>query len=393
MIHTSITLFLVVVCFSLTSAQTTWVADNNFNAPTGLNVFPTIQEAVDAASDGDVVQVQPSPTTYGNVSVNKQLTLMGIGFNVDKELPLLSNMGSITLTNNGGGASDADGTIIQGLDFTQLFAGFNTGSAFVLENVLVQNCQFQYLVNDISTYSPIDGFEIRDCYLYGSIIGYSVLFRRSAANVIIRNNLILNPIGFQSTASSNEVTNNILYDGIQVNADGTNTTILNNYFIASTGGDGAFVSEFKDCIVANNIFYGMTPSFLTGGNSTSTNFQRNVFTNNLVFSTGDDVMPPAGGGVGNSGSGNITGTNPLFINVSLSNTWSSAYDFSLQVGSPALNTGSDGTDIGITGGSYPFPDTNLILKTTAAPVIQILNTTTVINPGDDLPVRIKAKSN
>ena len=77
----------------------------------------------------------------------------------------------------------------------------------------------------------------------------------------------------------------------------------------------------------------------------------------------------------------------------LLNTWTGAYDFTLMTGSPALLAGSDGTDIGISGGSYPFPDANLVLKTTAAPVIQILNTTTVINPGADLPVRIKAKSN
>ena len=34
-----------------TQAQTIWVADNNFNAPTGPNVFATIQAAIDAAAD------------------------------------------------------------------------------------------------------------------------------------------------------------------------------------------------------------------------------------------------------------------------------------------------------------------------------------------------------
>ncbi len=387
---------LLILLITIVHAQTVWVADNNFNAPTGANVFNTIQAAVNAASDGDIVQVQPSPTTYGNASIDKQLTLMGIGFNVDKDVAHLSNMGAIYLRNNIDNSNDSDGTIITGLNFTFLWPGFDTGPDFVLENILIQNCQFQYLynINTLNGYSPIDGFEIRDCYVWGSIGGYGLYFSLLATNVIIRNNVILYGHYFQSTTPGNIIiSNNILFDGIQIKANGSNATILNNNFIASSGSDAAFFTEMKDCIVANNVFYGMTPSVSNSGNSTSTNFQRNLFNNNLVYSTGDDVMPPAGGGVGNTGSGNITGTSPLFTNVQLLNTWSSAYDFSLQVGSPALNAGSDGTDIGITGGAFPFPGTNLILKTSAVPVIQILNTTTVINPGDNLPVRIKVKSN
>ena len=387
----TLVLFLLTIFSISVSGQTVWVADNNFNAPTGSNVFSTIQAAVNAAAPGDIIQVQPSPTTYGNVSINKQLTLMGIGFNVDKDIPLQSNMGNITLTNNVDDTSDADGTIIKGLKFKYLYPGVNTGPSFLLQNILVKNCQIQYIYNNGG--SPIDGFEVRDCYITSLIGSYGIYFILKATNVIIRNNLLLFGIIFNSTnPGSNIITNNIIYGGIHVVADGTNTIITNNNFIASSGGDSGFKSRLRDCIVTNNIFYGSTPSISTGG-TTSSNFQRNVFTNNLVFSTGDDTMPPTGGGAGNSGTGNITGVSPSFTNVPLLNTWSSGYDFTLQGGSAAINAGSDGTDIGISGGSYPFPTTNLVLKTTAAPVIQILNTSTVINPGDNLPVRIKANSN
>lgn len=376
-------------------AQEVWVANNNFNAPTGTHIFSTIQAAVDAAAAGDVVQVQPSPNTYGNASIDKQLTLMGIGFNVDKDIPLQSMMGSITLTNNLDNTSDADGTIIKGLNFTILYPGFNTGPAYTLDNILVRNCQLQYIYSqNVSSYSGVTNLEVRDCYLTASVSGYSIYFADKLSNAIIRNNLLADGIAitYSFGPASNIITNNIIYGGIYVNVAGSNTTILNNNFIASSGGDAAFNSQLQDCIIANNIFYGMTPSMATGGSS-STEFQRNVFTNNLVFSTGNNLMPPTGGGSGNSGSSNITGTSPLFTNVQLLDTWDSGYDFTLQGGSPALNAGSDATDIGISGGSYPFPDANFVLKTTHAPVIQILNTSTVINPGDDLPVRVKANSN
>ena len=319
---------------------------------------------------------------------------MGIGFNVDKDIPLQSNMGNITLTNNVDDTSDADGTIIKGLKFKYLYPGVNTGPSFLLQNILVQNCQIQYIYNSGSSTSPIDGFELRDCYITAIVAGSAgTYFAKQATNVIIRNNLLLTGISFASTTpGSNIITNNIIYGDIYVSAVGTNTTITNNNFIASSGGDSAFKTKLQDCIVANNIFYGSTPSISTGG-SNSSSFQRNVFTNNLVFSTGDDTMPPTGGEAGNSGTGNITAVSPSFTNVQLLNTWSSGYDFALQGGSPAINAGSDGTDIGISGGSYPFPTANFVLKTTAVPVIQILNTSTIINPGDNLPVRIKANSN
>ena len=386
---------LLIILLVLTShvlvAQTIRVADNNFNAPTGPNVFPTLQEAIDAASPGDTIQVQPSPNSYGDVSINqKDLTLMGIGFNVDKDIPLTSIAGNITLTNIADNTSDADSTKIIGLQFNILYLAYNTGPAYTLENILVQSCQIAYIYAWGSSYSPIDGLEIRDCYFTNST--YNLYTNRPLDNVLIRNNLFLGPIQFSSTtAGSNIIVNNILYDGIYIVAEGTATIIINNNFMGATGTETAFNTKLKDCLVSNNIFYGSTPSISTGG-STSGNFERNAFTNNLVHSTGDDTMPPTGGGTGNSGSGNII-ANPDFVDVQMLNTWSSTYDFTLQGGSQAINAGSDGTDIGITGGSYAITGTNFALKTTAAPVIQILNTSTVINPGVDLPVRIKAKSN
>lgn len=105
-------------------------------------------------------------------------------------------------------------------------------------------------------------------------------------------------------------------------------------------------------------------------------------------------LPVEGGG--NTGSPNYMGS-PLFTNVSLLNTWSGAYDFTLLAGSPALlaNIPDGGAlfDIGITGGAFPWTEANMVFQPTALPVIEILNTSTIINPGNNLPVHIKATSN
>jgi hypothetical protein len=379
---------LLVLADPVLIAQTTWVADNNVGAPTGPYIFTTVQAAVDAAAPGDIVQVQPSPKVYGAVTIRtKNITLKGIGFNVDKETPLLSILDNIALSNNAANDSDADGAIIEDLQFRDLVVAVNTGPAFLLQNVLVQNCLFNSVYTyQYASYSPVDSLEIRDCQLGGLNFYFGV------SNSLFRNNLFddFNLIG---VADNVTIANNIIYGGVRVVSESGTTTILNNNFIGATGSESAFNYKLKYLMVANNIFYGSTPSIGVSG-SLSNEFAFNTFSNNLVYATGDDTMPPTGGasGTDNNGLNNLVG-NPNFVNGAISNSWSAAYDFTLQAGSPALGTGSDGLDIGISGGNYPFPGSNLLLKTSAAPVIQILNTSGVINPGDDLPVRIKAKSN
>jgi hypothetical protein len=393
-------IFTVLGIFIYASAigQTTKIVDNNFNAPTGPHIYSTIQAAANAANAGDTIQIQPSPNAYGNVTINKPLVLVGIGFNVVKDIPLTSVMGNISLANNADNTSNASGTVITGLQFGILYPGGKVGANYTLDNVKVYNCRFDYAFAN-TDYALITNMEIYDCYTTGQYTrDASLYFLNRVSNSLFRNNLMLYGIYLgSSTPGTNTISNNILYGRIGVFAEGTNTNIINNNFIGAANSTYAFEAYLRDCIVSYNIFYGPTPSIAASG-STSVNYQRNVFTFNLVHATGDQTLPPRGGAPGgNSGEPNYTGS-PEFLNVQLLNTWSSAYDYSLGASSPALLANIPATDnpqwdIGITGGSYPWIEANFSLQTTALPVIEILNTTTIINPGDNLPVRVKVKSN
>ncbi|MEP5612750.1 MAG: hypothetical protein ABJP45_10900 [Cyclobacteriaceae bacterium] len=390
------TQLLASVLFILTifgaTAQGVKIADNNFNAPTGDDIYPTIQAAIDAADPGDYVYVQPSPTTYGSVHIEKEIHLVGIGFNLDKDSPLQSTMLDVTLRNNIDNTSDASNSSVTGLTIRDIYTTIYPGAPTItLEGLKISNCQIQELQNLCcgTTYAPVNNMEI-----FGNYFTESVDFANQATNIIVRNNLFDGNVYFASSnPNSGVVSNNIFYGAVGKASQGDNLIIQNNNFIGATGSTAAFISVMIDAIVVNNIFYGRTPSVTTGGGSTSTNFQRNTFTNNLSFSTGDDLLPPAGGGISNQGSGNLEATAPLLTNVPLLSTWASTYDFTLGAGSLAIDGGSDNSDIGISGGPYPFTEVNFILKTTAIPTIQIFNTSTVINPGDDLDVRVKAKAN
>lgn len=310
---------------------------------------------------------------------------MGIGFNLTKDIPLSSTMANITLTNNPATLEDASGTIITGLIMGNFYPGTDSGPNYTLNDVTIHNCRLAAIVTQ-NAYMPLNNF-----LAYGNDITSYVQFGRQLINSVFRNNVLrTNYITIShATPSTLNITNNIFYAYVVINATGSSVSINNNNFI---GGSSTYAfGALYDKLVVNNIFYGRTPSNSAAGAS-STSFQRNTFTNNLSISSGNDALPPAGA----TGDGNLAGVPAGFTNVPVSSSWSTTHDFSLLVGPPpsqAINAGSDGTDIGITGGAYPWTDVNLFLKTTAAPTIETLNTSTIINPNSDLPVRVKAKSN
>ncbi|WP_425392769.1 hypothetical protein [Ekhidna sp.] len=376
------------------AAQTVRVVDNNSNAPTGNNVYSTLQAAADAATAGDFIYVQPSPTTYGNVVVEKELHLVGIGFNLTKDLPHLSSIGNITLRSNSDNTENASNSTITGLELSNIYLARNTngGPIFNLDGVSIYNNTFTSISWTTSSSNTIT---VSNMEVYNNRINSGINFQRDVDGVIIRNNLLYGAITFSSTNENNAfIQNNVILSGIRKDSQGDVLIIQNNNFIGQKNTNNSFSSIMIDAIISNNIFYGRTPSIVAAGGSSSTNFQRNVFDNNLTFETGNDELPPAGGGAGNSGNAsNLEGISPDFNGtIPVLSSWSSSYDFSLDPLSAAADAGSDGTDIGITGGPYPL-STNFSLSTTSLPTIESFNVSTVINPDDDLDISVQAKSN
>jgi hypothetical protein len=107
------------------------------------------------------------------------------------------------------------------------------------------------------------------------------------------------------------------------------------------------------------------------------------------------------GGGANSGSGNLVGTNPQFVNVPNNNTYDATYNYRLQSSSPGKAPFStDGTDAGIYGGSYPFPqggdpgsgfDTSPMPPIPQVTAVNIQNAT--IAPNGTLNVQVQGKVN
>jgi hypothetical protein len=132
------------------------------------------------------------------------------------------------------------------------------------------------------------------------------------------------------------IMNNIINSYI---SGGRSTTVISNNIFLNC-------SAFSDCqssTISNNIFY--------YGSIGSTSYCS--FSNNMAFGISSNIVTGT-----NTGSGNIM-ADPKFVYIySISNhDYNDQNNYHLQTTSPALNAGTDGTDLGIFGGQYPWPDT------------------------------------
>ncbi|WP_210487146.1 hypothetical protein [Rufibacter aurantiacus] len=299
--------------------------------------YKTVPAAITAAAAGDTIYIHGSETSYGDVTIDKKLTLMGTGHNPKKELALVSTLGTVTVDAFNGGAS---GTSLIGLRI-----GSVSNATYGQKDVTIKRCR-------------IDSY----IYAFGSTGGIST-------NWIIENCI------FPYVQISNDKTNvynflirnNIITQGLY----GTHTCVIdNNVFIGSS----AAFSDVHYAIIQNNVFYGATPK----GAANST------FNNNITFSPSDSALPYGT----NGGSLNKVNVDPKFTKFTANVGFSYDHDYRLQASSPGKNAGTDKTDIGIYGG--------IGFSETGEPPVPVVRVFTILNgvvaPNGKLNIKISAEA-
>jgi len=256
--------------------------------------YSSMTEAISAATDGDTIYVHGSVTTYGGFSLNKELHFIGAGYNPQKEHPHNSYVGNITLR------TGADNSTFTGLSTYQIY------SQDVVNNIVIRRCRLR------TSYIWVNGTNYR---IYNNIIGGYITIN-SNSDVIIQNNII---------------------PGYIANSDDLSVVIKNNIFLRN----GNSFSNIDNAIIANNIFYRSSP---LGCEYCSYN-------NNLTYNTTQNTIPYGT----NIGSNNIIDDDPLFVDVTTFNI-DLYFDYHLDTDSPGIDAGTDNTNIGIYGGTRPWPD-------------------------------------
>lgn len=330
MIHKKIlSLLLIVFITSYAQAQTVRRVSNALSAGAP---YTSIQDAVTAAVDGDIILVEGSPTTYtGTISLTKRVTIQGPGYFLDQNTGLQANqntaiMGAISFD------SGSAGSIVRGMR--------TAGITINASNITFSN---NYIVGGLTIGSAVNNIVISGNYFLFQSASFRV--NANVTSLLVSNNYM--GIGFIFDPASTVlavVTNNVIVP-------------QNNYIQNST--------------ITNNIFLTTGTALFDAFNST---IQNNVFVSSSQ--SGADAT-------------NLFGTTSAALFVGLSGNTTDT-QWKLKLGSPAIGAGTGGTDCGMYGGNTPYKVSGVF---TGQPTISNFTTPGTVPANGTLNVKVTAKVN
>lgn len=275
--------------------------------------FTDIGSAITAASSGDTIYIHGSSAYYCIPStVKDNLTFIGPGFNPQKQVP---NIANITC----GLWPVGDNNTFIGLEIQ----GFMSNP----------NCN----------YCRMESLTVKRCRVYGNLTAGCAYF----SNILYENCVFMNMALFTSNGNcgpaapiySATIRNCIFYNSVLwANVSYViNVLVDHNVFISTGGGSVISTLANPQASFTNNIFNNCTATVSGGGGG---------LTYNNNFSTTQNLNI-------NSGTGNLQGANPQFVNYP-GGAFTYSHDYHLAAGSPCIGTGTGGGDMGVYAGLTPF---------------------------------------
>lgn len=353
----TITLITLALClFSIQSVNATvWTVSNDGNRPAQ---FTTIQAAVDSAVFNDTILITGSSTNYASFTLYKPLVIVGES-NGGSPLAKVSGCQVKRLNSSlsASGSKFYGIYFVSGVNINGDFSGSSTGQE-TINDLLFERCSFDAYydhMNFTSVYGGYHNITVRNCYFTDGYIAFNETNEYSG-------NLFTNCV-FSGT---------YLRDGTNINAG---VIVRNSLFLNRTS--SVFSSSINGLLLENNIFYKAEPTGCTAC----------TFNNNLTYLNNSNTIPYGS----NVGSGNIVSADPMFQNYpQLGGAFSWSHDYSLLPGSPAIGTGTNGTDMGLGGGNSPVDNLQQYPK---IPVVtDIAIPVSSVPVGGTLQINIKANT-
>lgn len=317
----------LLACFS--AANATIITVDNSQGSTAEH--ETIASAISSATSGDTIYVHASVTGYGNFQINKRLVILGPGHHSVRPEKVNAKLGDVTLKNG------ASSTVIKGFEIGKIIKP----STDLVHDVVLENNYFTggYYAIQIQAGGT---FSASDWVIRGNVFnpltscgGCSLINldnNTRILNWVIHNNIIRSiPPCCGGTSE--------LFSGL-----GATTLLTNNVIVANSTSIMFEKSNPKssDATFTNNIFVINS----TGVTDIAQDCENCIFENNLTYTTLEPLADLPGD--------NLNNAELSFVNVPDFSKWSIDDDFRLTDGSDGTEAGTDGTDVGVYGGSYVF---------------------------------------
>jgi len=328
------------------------------NDPKAPAQYTSIQTAINNSLDGDTIMVYGSATVYPDITVDREIVMIGAGYR--------NPYGSNSTINNvyldgknlvGFTASDSK---ISGFRITNIYFYGHTNSSKIMEGVLIERCWVNYVDFNQATVTYRND-TVRNCFVTGSGLYVS---NGTIENIQFHNNILDNSrIGDASYYLP------ISHDSVYVR----NCVFLNR------SGNSIF-SYASDFTIENCIFYAAEPQGCTNC----------AFNNNITYLNTNNDLVGSPGNPGSVGSGNVVNENPLFVSYPLiGGAYSFSYDLNVE-NTNAVDGGTDATDMGIHGGMLPYtPGANPSIPQMTE--ISFPSDASSVKAGGTLEVTFKAK--
>ncbi len=313
----------------------------------GVNAdYTDLQIAIDAASHGDTIYVEPSSVSYGSISINKKLTIFGPGYFLSENPETQANPSTARIT---------DITLEYGSD-TSLLAGLN--------------------IEGLLEFYPYNYGDINNVVIMRNKI-FRIHLNSSYSDIGGNNNMILQNYIHNSTNSSYTITIDSYFDGI----------LFQNNYIANTWStylNAIEMSDFSQVIFSNNVISGDVLNY------PSTQFENNIFIDATISDTSaagsfdynianTDILPYAS-------EHQIIADLTTIFDDACETCASTDGQYQIEGASAAFGYANDYTECGMFGGSNPY------ILSGMPPIPAIFDFKSPSSAADSLSVTIKIKS-
>ena len=374
LVSSKLLMTVVFLATAMNMMATVWTVSNDPNRPAQ---YTALQAAVDAASPNDTLLVTGSGTSYyPGATIVKPLVIFGEGIEAGGSFPV-TDLYSITLGRFNSSLS-ASGTRIYGCKIYYMSISPNfSGASYpqqTMNNLIFERCSIQSC--SINPYWNLSNLTFRNC-LFGYNGGSNLYFGGDNnpnytdpvlgpySNVIVTNCIFTGSYSGMQSNGSLDFNGNLVV---------RNCLFLNNPYYT--------LNNLKEGVFENNIWYKAEIK-----DAAQNNVINCTFNNNLSYLCNVNTLPASG----NIGSGNIVNQNPLFNTYpALGGDFAWTHNYGLSAGSPALGTGTNGTDIGINSGNAPVTQLYKYAKIPAVTALTIPVSSVPV--GGTLQINIQAIS-